>query len=94
MGLVIRVNDDQQPGDGGRIRGAIDVLHWGTGTYATEILKLWHITQSFSSVEQFIEALESDVGSTDFTHGLNPNGLWRLDAQNIAERIIHSEGDA
>ena len=93
LGLVIRIHNKQERGAGGRIAGAFDIVHWGLGTYAQSILAVWHKSQSFGSVEDFIEALTSVAGSSDFTHGLNANGLWKLDAAVIADEIISSAGE-
>ncbi len=86
--MVIRIYNNQAPGDGGRIVGPFDLVHWGNGTYAQGILTVWHKSQSFGTVEEFIESLTSVYGSSDFTHGLNANGLWKLDAAVIAAEII------
>jgi hypothetical protein len=87
MGIVVRIFNDQPSDEGGRIVGPFEVLHWGTGTYATDVLKLWHQQQSFASVEEFIDRLSSVAPGTEFTHGLNANGLWRLDPEIISNEI-------
>ncbi len=89
MGIVIRVLNDQPVGEGGRIKGPFELIHWGNGTYSNEVLKAWHHSQAFASVSNFIEALEETSPSTDFRHGLNANGLWRLDASAVATELIH-----
>lgn len=89
MGVVVRIYNNQTPEEGGRIAGAFDLIQWGSGTYHREILKVWHTRNSFSSVKDFIELLESEFPKTRFSHGLNANGLWRLDAEAIAAEIIN-----
>jgi hypothetical protein len=89
MGLVVRIYNDQAPNEGGRIVGPFELVHWGTGTYAAEIQVVWHRQQTiFPSVVVFIDRLTSVSPESEFTHGLNANGLWLLDAETVASEII------
>jgi hypothetical protein len=88
MGLVVRIYNGQEPGEGGRIVGAFEIIHWGEGTYSMDLLQASRQQSGYGSVGELIDVLSAETGKTDFTHGLNANGLWRLDAQTIADQII------
>jgi hypothetical protein len=90
MGLVVRIFNDQEPGEGGRVAGAIEVVHWGQGKYADAVFQACSERSAFGSVDEFIRRVTSVPNAADFTHGLNANGLWRLDAESIADKIINS----
>jgi hypothetical protein len=72
-GLRVRVHEQQQPGYGGRIVGAFELLDAGTGKYASYLKGL--VGQTFSTAKELIDRVSVQPGAEKCTHILNCNTL-------------------
>lgn len=81
LGLIIRVDEKQSAGLGGRIIGSFSVIAVGSGEYADALRQVFVKQASFTSIE-LVEAVRAS-GAVDFTHVVNANGFWRIDAGEI-----------
>lgn len=90
QGLMIRIREPQRCGAGGRITGGFDLLDCGSGFYSEHIRILRNHCRTFGSVDEFIDQLKSISGLSDFTHGLNANGLRKITDLEISENIEKS----
>lgn len=90
-GILVRIFEKQEKDSGGRIRGAFEILHEGTGKYSEGIKTVTVSKREFDTVDEFVQTVGKQKGCHDCTHLLNANALWKLDVESIINKVLVEE---